>query len=120
MVVVVLAGLAYFRGKRQDPMDTVKTDQYQAVLLANGQAYFGKIKAFNSEYVKIESIYYFQNNQINQTNQDQNNQQLTLTKLGNEIHGPEDVMFIERQQLVFWENLKDDSKVVQTIKSRSN
>ena len=39
-----------------------------------------------------------------------------LTKLGGEIHGPEDKMIVNRQQVLFIENLKPDSKVVQLIK----
>ncbi len=40
---------------------------------------------------------------------------ISLAKLGNELHGPEDVMFIARDQLLYWENLKNDGQVVTAI-----
>ena len=44
-----------------------------------------------------------------------NNQQVSLAKLGGELHGPEDVMYVSRQQVLFWENLKTDGKVAKAI-----
>jgi hypothetical protein len=43
-------------------------------------------------------------------------QNLSLAKLGSELHGPEDVMYLERRQVLFWENMKDSSQVTQAIK----
>jgi len=40
---------------------------------------------------------------------------ITLRKLGNEIHGPVDQMIINSDQILFWENLKDDGQVAQAI-----
>ena len=42
-------------------------------------------------------------------------QQVQLVKLGNELHGPEDAMYINRQSVLFWENLKNDGKVAKAI-----
>ena len=44
------------------------------------------------------------------------NSNVQLIKLGNEIHGPEDNMIIARDQVLFFENLKNDGKVSATIK----
>lgn len=114
LVVLVLAKLFLFN--LFGPMHDVKRGQYQAVFLTNNQLYFGKIKQIDRDSIRLESIYYFQNQQ---TGQNQDPKQLSLNKLGNELHGPEDVMFIERRQVIFWENLKDDSKVVQAIKTQT-
>jgi hypothetical protein len=43
-----------------------------------------------------------------------------LIKLGNEVHGPEDSMVIERSQVLFFENLKNDGKVVDSINKYQN
>jgi len=40
---------------------------------------------------------------------------LELVKLGNELHGPEDQMSVNRDQILFIEKLKADSQVVKTI-----
>jgi hypothetical protein len=40
-----------------------------------------------------------------------------LTKLGGEIHGPEDLMVINRSQILFVENLKPSGEVSKAISS---
>lgn len=95
------------------------SDQYQAVFLSNNMVYFGKISNVTGEYIKMTDIYYLQVNQqqTDQKTQTQQQQQLSLAKLGNELHGPEDAMYINRKEVLFWENLKPEGKVVQAIKN---
>jgi hypothetical protein len=100
--------------------DEIKTDQYQAVFLnsADGQVYFGKLEVFNGDFFKLTDIYYVRVQQV-QPDKDnsaaaQNN--ISLAKLGSEIHGPEDVMYINRDDVMFWENLKEDGQVVTAIR----
>ena len=103
--LLVAVGLVVAFFAMQSGLGTVKKDRYQAVFLTNGQVYFGKID--NSEDKEATAA--------------QN--QLTLAKLGKELHGPEDVMYIERSQVLFWENLTEKSQVVETIdkeKKQSN
>ena len=90
---------------------------YQAVFLSNGQVYFGHLKNIETKNPTLTDIYYIQSSQQNpQSGNNQTQQpQLSLVKLGNELHGPEDVMAIKSDQILFWENLKDDGKVVQAI-----
>ncbi len=92
--------------------DFVKTDQYQAVFLSNDQVYFGKITSINDRYLVLEDIFYLN---VDQNLQDTDETSVSLTKLGSELHGPEDQMFIYTKDIIFWENLKDDSQVVQAI-----
>lgn len=99
----------------------VKGDQYQAVFLTNGQVYFGKISGIKNEYVKLNDIYYLQvtqqqNEEGIQPAEDQQTPQISLQKLGNELHGPESEMFISKDHILFWENLKDEGDVVTAIK----
>ncbi len=42
--------------------------------------------------------------------------QISLVKLGNELHGPVDEMHMSRTQVLFYEDLKEDSQVVKAIK----
>ncbi|HSX14582.1 MAG TPA: hypothetical protein VLE72_01570 [Candidatus Saccharimonadales bacterium] len=95
----------------------VKKSQYQALFLTNGQVYFGKLSRADDSYVKLTDIYYLQT-QPSQPAAGSNStqtQQLSLAKLGNELHGPEDVMYVAKSQVLFWENLKNDGKVVTAI-----
>ncbi len=104
----------------QDNRD-IKSKQYQALFLTNGQVYFGKLSRPDGNYVMLTDIYYLQT-QPSQPTAGANaaaaqQQQLSLAKLGNELHGPEDFMYVAKNQVLFWENLKDSGKVVQAIKS---
>lgn len=94
----------------------VNSNLYQAVFLDNGQVYFGKLSNLNSDYVQLTDIYYLQVDQQVQPDQSTTpQQQISLAKLGNELHGPEDQMFINPEKIVFWENLKTDGQVTDAI-----
>lgn len=118
ILIAVLAALAIlFKDKLIKKEDTKLN--YQAVFLTNGQVYFGKLNNPNSEYVTLTDIYYLQ--QLNQqqlqtgVQAQQQEPKLQLVKLGNELHGPVDMMRINRSQVLFYEDLKQDSKVIQAI-----
>jgi hypothetical protein len=104
--------------------DNNKVDEgtLQAVFLENGQVYFGSLSDVNSDYVKLTNIYYLQSNadvQKQGSDTAESQQKVQLNKLGGELHGPQDEMFIVRENISFWENLKQDSKVIQAIKSKT-
>lgn len=117
LVVVLVYFLA--TGKSSGEAKYVDNSKLQAVFLNGGQVYFGKIEDLNSKYLRMGNIYYLRVNQTVQPNQE-NNQQATandisLVKLGCELHGPEDKMLINREQVIFWENLKDDGQVAKAV-----
>ncbi len=93
----------------------------QAVFLNGGQVYFGNIKDLNEEYVQMNNIYYLrvnqtvQPNQANASGQQAAQNDISLVKLGCELHGPMDEMQINREQVIFWENLKDDGQVAKAV-----
>jgi hypothetical protein len=92
--------------------------EWQAVFLSNGQVYFGQIKDENTDTIILRDIYYLQVTRALQPpegNVEQQNDELSLVKLGNELHGPEDEMFINRAHVLFIENLKEEGKVVRAI-----
>lgn len=100
----------------------IETGKYQAVFFTNGQVYFGKLSPLSGGYMKLEDIYYLQTKASTASDNPQQTAEDTSTdveliKLGNEIHGPEDEMIISRDQVLFFENLKDDSRVSSTIKN---
>lgn len=88
---------------------------YQAVFLTNGNIYFGKLSMGNRYYI-LSDIYYLQKGQIPQPKEGNNEPQLKLIKFGDEVHAPEDAMYIEKKQVLFWENLKEEGKVGSAIK----
>ncbi len=96
----------------------VDTSKMQAVFLNGGQVYFGHINDLNNDYMRVRDIYYLRVNQ--QVQPDQADAQasandISLVKLGCELHGPTDEMVINSEQVVFWENLKDDGQVAKAV-----
>lgn len=125
MIVVVLAALiialvALYSavGNTHEEHKYVDESKFQAVFLNGGQVYFGKIGSLNSQYITLSNIYYLRVNQQvqpNQTNTNAANQDVSLAKLGCELHGPTDSMVINREQVLFWENLKSDGQVAKAV-----
>ncbi len=100
--------------------DLIQSDKYQAVFLnsQDGQVYFGKLNVYNDSLYKLTDIYYVRvDNPIQPQGVDQQAAQpnISLAKLGNELHGPQDMMFVSRDKVLYWENLKDDGQVVTAI-----
>lgn len=93
----------------------IDTKKMQAVFLNNGQVYFGKIGDLNKDYLSMTEIYYLRVNQQVQPGQQSNPNDVSLAKLGCELHGPDDRMVINRAQVVFWENLKTDGQVADAV-----
>jgi hypothetical protein len=95
----------------------VEDDKFQAVFLNGGQVYFGQVTNLNDQYMRLVDIYYLRVNQPVQPAEGAFNEEgeISLVKLGCELHGPKDEMLINRDQIVFWENLKTDGQVTQAI-----
>lgn len=122
IVIALILGGGYFLKTQlmgNNFAQAVNKDRYQAVFLTNGQVYFGKIDKITANSYVLKDIYYLQVQQDVQGEKAQtdenNDQNLSLAKLGSELHGPDDVMYIEGKQVLFWENLKDDGQVVKAI-----
>ena len=125
VLVLALALVGFLFLERLKEGNTQPADKYQAVFLTNGQVYFGKLSNPTRDYLTLRDIYYLQVTQpplqgsVGQTQQQatQGQQpQVSLVKLGNELHGPEDEMYISRSQLLFYEDLKEDGQVVKAIR----
>ncbi|MDP2736693.1 MAG: hypothetical protein Q8O59_02830 [bacterium] len=103
--------------------DWADFSRYQAVFLSNGQVYFGKVTDANIQTLVLENIYYLRSAGNLQTSEAKNStttpetDNFSLVKLGNELHGPEDKMSINLSQVLFVEDLKIDSKVVEAIRA---
>ncbi|MEI7522461.1 MAG: hypothetical protein WCJ86_03260 [Candidatus Saccharibacteria bacterium] len=90
--------------------------QYQAVFLNGGQVYFGQITSLNTKFLRVQDIYYLRVNQTVQPKAGSTaSNDVSLVKLGCELHGPTDAMLINRDQVIFWENLKTDGQVAKAV-----
>lgn len=121
LVVALILGLVFGVGGESNEADQIQEDNYQAVFLnsQDGQVYFGKLDIYNKDLYVLTDIYYVRvENPIQPEGSDQqtNSQaNISLAKLGNELHGPQDVMYIARDKVLYWENLKDEGQVVTAI-----
>ncbi len=114
LVAVALIALFAFGGGKQES-SYIKKGQYQAVFLNGGQVYFGKIGDYTGKYLTLTDIFYLRVNQQVQPGQTTGANDVSLAKLGSELHGPEDQMVLNRSEVQFWENLKNDGQVVKAI-----
>lgn len=116
---VLIVALLWFvvLGSPKTENKYVDKSKFQAVFLNGGQVYFGKIQDLNEKYLRVVDIYYLRVNQ--QVQPDRENQaaaaDISLVKLGCELHGPKDEMLVNREQVIFWENLKDDGQVAKAV-----
>jgi hypothetical protein len=111
-----LIGSKYFL----KPNDRI--DDYAAVFLANGQVYFGKFAKKDRGEIIMKEVYYLHNTGSDLSSSSAIDGGLqktgfTLVKLGQELHGPEDLMYINQTQVLFYEYLRSDSQLVQTIQN---
>ncbi len=114
IIVIALLGVLWILGKNLGYLGTsTGSSEYQAVFLSNNQVYFGKIASSGGKYAKLTDIFYLQVAQALQPSQP--NSQVNLVKLGDELHGPADVMEINRDHILFIEDLKPESQVVKAI-----
>ena len=91
------------------------TTPYAAVLLDNGQVYYGKLANAGSGFPELTDVYYIQS----QVNPDTKAVSNTLVRRGNEWHGP-DRMFFNERHVVLIEPVGTSSKVAQLIEADKN
>lgn len=87
--------------------EVIDRSAYQAVFLTNGSTYFGKLQEQGDGWFLLTDVFYLSASDETGTQ---------LIKRGSEAQGPKEPMIIPRTQVLFIENLREDSDVVTTIK----
>ncbi|PIW36612.1 MAG: hypothetical protein COW24_04355 [Candidatus Kerfeldbacteria bacterium CG15_BIG_FIL_POST_REV_8_21_14_020_45_12] len=99
----------------------------QAVFLTNGQVYFGNITGASSDVLKMENVHYLQANNTDTATTDESGDEegdvsdatdtgLSLIELGTtEVHSPTNLLMVQRDQILYWENLTPDSEVTKAM-----
>ncbi len=85
----------------------IERDLYQAVFLTNGSTYFGKLQQQGDDWFVLTEVFYLS---VSEDSAPQ------LIKRGSEPQGPREPMIIPEAQVLFIENLRDDSEIVAAIK----
>ena len=87
--------------------EVIERDLYQAVFLTNGSTYFGRLQQQGDEWFVLTDVFYLS---VSEESAPQ------LIKRGSEPQGPREPMIIPQAQVLFIENLRDDSEIVAAIK----
>jgi hypothetical protein len=130
VVIVVVGVLAFMFKDKIMPGKAVGESEFQTVFLSNGQVYFGKLSQ-HGDWATLTNVYYLQlDENLQAAGNDASgaptgtaapkNSDIKLVKLGSELHGPTDAMHIKTSNILFWEDMKSDSKVLQAIKQSQN
>lgn len=119
-LVIIVLTVGFWLYKSIVSNSRVDGSKYQAVFLSNGQAYFGKLHDYGTNQPYLTNVYYIQTPSGSKATDTatMSDQQMQLIKLGGEVHGPEDEMILNKDAILFVENLTDKSKVVDVINSK--
>lgn len=112
VLIAVALVLAYFAFAPRN-IFSANSNVYKAVLLDNGQAYFGKLTRDRDDFYNLREVYYLQVPQS--ISGAAGSERPQLIKLGGEIQGPEDLIRINKEHIVYIQDLRADSPVTQAI-----
>jgi hypothetical protein len=108
-IVVMVVALLLLKDLKPGAAVTFKTP-YQAVLLTNGTAYFGKLDGYGTPRPVLKEVYYI----VSQTNPETKQTNNVLVRRGKELHEPGD-MHLNPNQILCVEDVGPNSKVAQLI-----
>lgn len=112
LVVLVTGGFLWYQSARSG----LDADRYQIVTLITGERYIGNLSKLNAQYVVLDNVYYQQEPPSQSDESAADETQITVLRLSDTVAQPDNTMHISRDKLVHWENLSNDSKVVQVIR----
>ena len=107
VLIIILIYFGYAYGRKAFPFGPEK---WQAVQLQNGNVYYGHLKTFPC--YKLTDVYFIQNIQNETSTISQ------LQPLNSLFFGPENIMYFQKNQILWWANLSSDSIILNIIKER--
>lgn len=109
--IAAIAAAVYFGrglvGRPPTAADQIDHGAYQVVFLTTGQAFYGRLSIPDADTYLLKDVYYPVTNDTG----------LRLVKRGTEVFGPRDPMVISGRQVLYFENLRDDSDIVVGIRA---
>lgn len=113
LLVVILLSIGSFCFQRAWQQHQ-RRQYYQAVFLTNDQVYYGHLRNWSRDQVLLTDVYYAQAAAETSTTTESQPQYL-LVKLSAHATGPQDKLFINRDHILYVEDLRPDSQIVQVI-----
>jgi hypothetical protein len=114
-ILLLVGGAALYAIKLLGNGSVAMSTPYQAVLLTNGSAYFGKLEGLGTPYPVLREVFYVQSVQNPETKVVSN----MLVKRGKEWHSP-DRMILNANMIVLVEPVNPNSRVAQLIAEAKN
>lgn len=116
LLCAVIVGGAYMFMNEQKVLVKGDEGEYFAFFLTTGQVYFGQLADANDTYQKIINVHYLQAPVLEEGI---SLEDVTLIRLGNELHQPEDEIYLSKRQILLVQKLSDESRVLEAIKESS-
>lgn len=109
--------LALYEFLKDKILARLKYSGVQAIFLSDNSVYFGNIISTSKSEIILSNIYYIKMMQVDfrKFSTVRLPDEPALIKLGDELHGPTDKMTVNKNHVLFIENLKKDSQVVKAI-----
>lgn len=122
--VLLVAGIIVFK------LSSTNAQKFQVVFLKNGQIFFGKVSMIDDHVISLNHVYYLKHEEgsvlelkgpdaaLNVSaldNINPNEGRLLLIKQGGEYQGSSTDMKIPKENVLFWENLREDSHIYRSI-----
>lgn len=89
------------------------SQSFYAVTLNNNSLYFGHLTKVTPDDLELSQVYYLQKVPASE---DGAQPKLTVVKQSKDLIGPSDFMTLNRQNVISYQELRDDSAVVKEIK----
>jgi hypothetical protein len=109
-VAVIILALGMGRGTSAASDPPSFTTPFQAVLLDNGQVYYGKLSRLGTGFPEMTDVYYIVNTEDPQTKTVKH----VLVKRGKELHAPTET-FLDARHIIMIEPVGPNSEVAQLI-----
>jgi len=96
-------------------ISAVYKGKWQAVYLDNNQVLYGRIRGISRHTIKLTDVYYLQTVEVG------GKPTSNLVKRGqSEISGPENFLFVNREHVLYWEQVGEDSQVMGIVKQSTD
>lgn len=126
MIIVALDENYKFTSAFRNDIQT--QSKWQAVFLSNDQVYFGHLTQYGINYWRLDNAHYIKVTKVpvapapqdlkaktNPQDQQQFENRTSLVKLSNDMHKPENVLYIPKEHILFWQDLQNSSSIAQTL-----
>ncbi len=114
LAVLVLCGATFFFQRVWQQHQ--RGQHYQAVFLSNDQVYYGHLRNWHGNQVLLTDVYYAQAASETDT-KDTKQPQFVLVKLTDHATAPKDALYLNRDHILYVEDLAANSQIVQIIEA---